>query len=116
MKTFKTKEILVANYTPRRSLTDMKVLETAILKFQSHNTSFKKNEFENLWDISLTSKNLERSVENLKVIQFYIPGTNLDKEPIFNEIFYKSGMIFFDFSNSYKNHISPFQGMRMPGE
>jgi len=48
MKTFKTKEILVANYTPRRSLTDMKVLETAILKFQSHNTSFKKNEFENL--------------------------------------------------------------------
>lgn len=116
MKTFKTKEILLANYTPRRSITDMKVLETAILNFQSNSTSFKKNEFENLWDISLTSKNLEKSVENLKVMQFDIPKTSLDKELIFNKIFYKSGMILFDFSNSYKNHISPFQGMRMPEE
>lgn len=116
MHTFKTKDLLLANYTPRRSMTDMKVLETAILKFQENRTSFKKNEYENLWHVSAASKDLEKSIENLKVMQFEIPKINFNKEPIFKEIFYENGIILFDFSSSYKAHISPFQGMRMPEE
>ena len=116
MHTFKTKDLLQASYTPRRSMTDMKVLETAILKFQENCTSFKKIEYENLWHVTAASKDLEKSVENLKVMQFEIPKSNFDKEPIFEEIFYQNGMILFDFSSSYKVHISPFQGMRMPEE
>lgn len=116
MQTFKTKDLLLASYTPRRSMTDRKILETAILKFQENRTSFKKSEYENLWHISLTSKDLEKSIANLKVMQFKIPKVGLDEEPIFNEIFHQNGMILFDFSSSYKKQISPFQGMQMPEE
>lgn len=116
MLTFKTKELLLARYTPSRSMTDMKVLETAILKFQDSRTSFKKTDYEKIWEVSLSTGNLQKSVENLAKMQFEIPDNNLDKEPIFNEIFYDNGMVLFDFSSSYKAHISTFQGMERPEE
>ena len=114
MQTFKTRELLTAIYTPSRSLTDMKVMETTILKFQEGRTSFKKTDYENIWHVASSTKELKKSIENLAIMQFEIPKSNLDKELVFNEILYQNGMILFNFSSSFKNHISPFEGMILP--
>lgn len=107
MLTYKAKELLLARYIPSRSLTDMKTLETAILKFQAGLTSFKKSEYENLWGVISTSKDMKKSVEKLAEMQFKI-DENKNPELIFNEMSYQRGIISFKFSDSYKKHISPF--------
>lgn len=115
MLTYKAKELLLARYIPSRSLTDMKILETAILKFQADLTSFKKNEYENLWGVISTSKEMKKSVEKLAEMQFEIDEYT-GYELIFNEMSYQKGIISFRFSDSYKKYISPFPENKNPEE
>lgn len=108
MFTYKARELLIlARYIPNRSLSDMKILETAILKFQAGLTSFKKSEYENLWSVISTSKEIKKTVEKLAAMQFTI-DEHKRSELIFNEMIYQDGMISFQFSDAYKKYISPY--------
>jgi hypothetical protein len=100
----KKKELLLAIYNPSMTLTERRIFEFAIYKWQTGDQSFRKKDLEGVFG-NIGTRNVQKSVEKLNDIFFSIEEDGIIEKPIFNDISYLNGVISFEWSDYIKQYI-----------
>lgn len=100
----KKKELVVAKYNPSMTLTERRIFEFAIYKWQIGDQSFRKIDLEEVFG-NIGTKKIQESAEKLNDISFSIEEDEILEKPIFNDISYLNGVISFEWSDYIKQYI-----------